>query len=192
MAHLALVSLLSACITYSNQPQLYTGSYDRKEAARTYLDIGLLRLSQQSMAEAELYLFKAYKLNQNKLTTIEAIALLYQLKQNYKKSAIWFDKALAIDKTNGRLNYNYGISLYQLKFYKRALNAFLTASRDNHYINHDMATNKTSDASRRQSLIWKNIARCYLKLGNRKAARYTLNKARQRGRNKLKKQNTDK
>ena len=157
--------ILTGCVTYTNQEKLHVSNYDNKASARIYLDLGLLRLSQQKTDEAEHYLLKAYKLDQHSLATVEAIALLHQLKQNYRESAKWFNKGLGIDKTHSRLNYNYAILLLQRQNYARAIDAFFVAVKDKHYAD--------------KAEIWENIAYSYQKLGKMKSAQMMLNKAEQ-------------
>ena len=155
--------VLTGCVTYTNEDKPYISGYDHETSTQIYLDMGLLRLLQQNTDEAEHYLLKAYKLDEHRLGTVEALALLYQLKRNYGASARWFNKALAINQTNGRINFNYGVLLFQQKHYSQAIKTFTVATKDDTY--------------RNKAEAWENIARCYRELGDAKLAQNALDKA---------------
>lgn len=150
---------LSACITYPDDQQIFdASSRTSKEAARIYLDMGLLRFSQQNMEEAEHYLIQAYQADQHapKLATLESLALLYQFRGNFKQAEYWFKQALHMKPLNGRVQYNYGVLQYQMQHYQKAKDAFVVAMQDKNY-------------AMDRSVIRQNIALCYRQMHDREA-----------------------
>ena len=148
-----VASWCAACVTYpahdaTPQQPAHQTSQTAKEVARIYLDMGLMRLAQQNQAEAEYYLLRAQQSEPDNVTAIESLALLYQLQSKYQQAEHWFSKGLQINPHHGRLHYNYGILLYQLRRYQTAKKAFLAALRDPAY------------AEKHRASIQKNIMQC--------------------------------
>jgi len=131
--------LLSACVTSEttttlNNPKGISVDFNPVAAAKTRVELALLYLQNQQIAQAKDSLDKALKYQPNNAEVLSALAYYYQ-KVNDEQNAIkTYQASLLLDPLNGNTWHNYGSFLCIKGHYQQAENAFLKAINTPDYL----------------------------------------------------------
>ncbi|OUS11174.1 type IV pilus biogenesis/stability protein PilW [Gammaproteobacteria bacterium 53_120_T64] len=104
-----------------------------KEAAETYVQLGLGYLREGERQRARFNLLKALEKDERSGAAHNGLALLFQMEGEKTLAEQHFKKAIAIQPDLTSVRYNYGLFLLRDKRYEDAEKQFLTASEDINY-----------------------------------------------------------
>ena len=104
-----------------------------KEAAETYVQLGLGYLRRGDRQRSRANLLKALERNDKSAAAHNGLALLSQLEDENELAEEHFKKAISYEPELTRVRNNYGVFLFGQKRYKDAYKQFLIASEDVSY-----------------------------------------------------------
>ena len=105
----------------------------QKEAAQTYVQLGLAYLRQGERQRARLNLLKAVEKDKRSGDAQNALALLFQMEDEPGLAEEHFKNAIRYEPEQTRFRYNYGLFLLWQKRYEDAFDEFTIASEDINY-----------------------------------------------------------
>ena len=105
----------------------------KKEAAETFVQLGLGYLRKGKRQRARLNLLKALEKDPRSADAHNALALLFQMEGENTLAEEHFEKAITYEPALTRVRYNYAAFLFRQKRYDDAEKHFLIASADINY-----------------------------------------------------------
>lgn len=128
---------LSACVS---QPT--TVSFDKQQAAKARVELGLGYLKLRNFSQAKLNFDKALSYQPDYYLVHSAFAYLYQLQGNVQQAKSSYEKAISLDKSQGDVSNNYGVFLCSQGEFARAYELFEQAlATPNYYQQADTYEN---------------------------------------------------
>jgi len=131
--------LLSACVTSEttttlNNPHAVAVDFDPVAAAQTRIELALLYLQTQQMAQAKDSLDKALQYQPNNAQALGVLAYYYQQVNDEKHAIAYYEKSLLLDPLNADTQHNYATLLCTQGDYQQAEQAFLKAINTPNYL----------------------------------------------------------
>lgn len=128
------VLALSGCVS-SNQTSINGGNFDREEAARTRMSLGLTYLQNNNYTQAKKNLDKALEFNPRSADVQYAMAYYYQLVGDNKRAEDFYEGAIDLAPENGDIANSFGAFKCQNGEYDQAKNYFFEAINNRLYAN---------------------------------------------------------
>ncbi|MDO4626363.1 MAG: type IV pilus biogenesis/stability protein PilW [Pasteurellaceae bacterium] len=157
---LLMITLLSACVSQTSQID-----FDKQQAAKARIELGLGYLNQQNFAQAKLNLDKAFHYDPNYYLVHSALAYYYQQRGDIANARAAYQKAIELDDKQGDSHNNYATFLCGQQEYAAAYQQFDLALQLPHYY--------------RQADTLENIVLCAKTQPNKKRYQESLQKLSQ-------------
>eukprot|EP01155_Anaeramoeba_flamelloides_P021206 Anaeramoba_flamelloidesa585_25.p1 GENE.a585_25~~a585_25.p1 ORF type:complete len:245 (+),score=24.10 a585_25:221-955(+) len=146
---------MSGCASQSGSTGGKQGA-EPEQAAEAYTGLGVQYLQAGNTVNAKMSLQRALSIDANYAPAYNAMALVFQVEQEYELAEEYFRKGVAADSDSAMLHNNFGAFLFARQRYQEACVELDLASRDPFY------------PQRAQTL--ENLGRCYLLSGRDTAA----------------------
>ncbi|UZE97712.1 type IV pilus biogenesis/stability protein PilW [Alkalimarinus alittae] len=143
-----LVFILSGCVTTTDSA--FSRKADEGKAVQNYIQLGLAYIQRDDFEKARANIGRALEIDSDSSEAYAALGLLYQQQAENELAEEHFKKAIKLDAKNTRGRTFYASFLYRVERYSEALEQFELAGTDTDYP--------------RRSVIFINVAQCYLKL----------------------------
>lgn len=121
---------LSACVSQSN-----VMNFDKQQAAKARVELGLGYLNQQNPVQAKLNLDKAFSYAPDYYLTHSALAYFYQQQGDIEQAKRFYLSAIEQDSNQGDVFNNYGALLCSQGEFALARQQFQRALDTSHYYN---------------------------------------------------------
>jgi len=131
---IAAVVFLAGCVSNS-QPGSYNSNFDRQEAAKTRMSLGLTYLKNNNYKQAKVNLDQALEYDPRSAEVNYAIAYYYQLVGDAKRADDLYQTAMSLAPNNGDIANSYGAFKCQDGDYEGAKEYFLKAVSNQQYAN---------------------------------------------------------
>ena len=132
----ALVAALASTGCVSNDPSgVYGGNFDREEAAKTRMSLGLTYLQNNNYSQAKKNLDKALEFNPRSADVQYAMAYYYQLVGDNQRAESFYEAAIDLAPNNGDIANSYGAFKCQNGQYEQAKTYFFDAINNRLYSN---------------------------------------------------------
>jgi type IV pilus assembly protein PilF len=132
----ALVAALATTGCVSNDPSgTYGGNFDREEAAKTRMSLGLTYLQNNNYSQAKKNLDKALEFNPRSADVQYAMAYYYQLVGDNQRAETYYEAAIDLSPNNGDIANSYGAFKCQNGQYEQAKAYFFDAINNRLYSN---------------------------------------------------------
>ena len=131
---IAAVVFLAGCVSNS-QPGSYNSNFDRQEAAKTRMSLGLTYLKNNNYKQAKVNLDQALEYDPRSAEVNYAIAYYYQLVGDVKRADDLYQTAMSLAPYNGDIANSYGAFKCQDGDYEGAKEYFLKAVSNQQYAN---------------------------------------------------------
>lgn len=131
---IAAAVLLTGCVSHS-QLGNYDENFDRQEAARTRMSLGLTYLKNNNYTQAKVNLDRALEFDPRSAEVHYAIAYYYQLVGEALRAEESYETALELAPNNGDIANSYGAFKCQNGSYEGAKTYFLKAINNRQYAN---------------------------------------------------------
>ena len=128
------VLALSGCVS-SNQTSINGGNFDREEAARTRMSLGLTYLQNNNYTQAKKNLDKALEFNPRSADVQYAMAYYYQLVGDIQRAEDFYEGAIDLAPENGDIANSFGAFKCQNGQYEQAKAYFFEAINNRLYAN---------------------------------------------------------
>lgn len=128
------VLALSGCVS-SNQTSINGGNFDREEAARTRMSLGLTYLQNNNYTQAKKNLDKALEFNPRSADVQYAMAYYYQLVGDTQRAEDFYKGAIDLAPDNGDISNSFGAFKCQNGQYEQAKAYFFEAINNRLYAN---------------------------------------------------------
>lgn len=128
------VLVLSGCVS-SNQSSINGGNFDREEAARTRMSLGLTYLQNNNYTQAKKNLDKALEFNPRSADVQYAMAYYYQLVGDIQRAEDFYEGAIDLAPENGDIANSFGAFKCQNGQYEQAKAYFFEAINNRLYAN---------------------------------------------------------
>lgn len=158
---LVICSLLSACVTTTNQRPL--GKPDPEKALSQYTELAVRYIQQGKTTEAKKPLQRAMEINPNSADVHNAYAMLFQVEGDYDLADNYYRTALKLESDNTRIRNNYAAFLFQRERYPEACENLELATRDAYY--------------EKRAAVYENLGVCYMELDKDKEALSAFDRA---------------
>jgi len=159
-----LVISLSACVSQPRDPSFKgAGAFDRVEAAKTRVSLGLTYLQNGNFAQAKFNLDKALEFAPRDGQAHFAMAFYYQQVEEFERAEDSYEEALTFSKNDPDVLNSYGAFLCQRGNYDKAKGYFLQAVDDRNYVS--------------SAETYENLALCSQSQGNKQEAIQYFNSA---------------
>jgi len=148
----SLVSLLLAAALVSGCASQSTGSVgaqrgESEEAVEAYTGLGLQYLQAGNTVNAKMSLQRALSINDDYAPAYNAMALVFQVEQEYGLAEDYFRKAIAADADSAMVHNNFGAFLFARQRYQEACEELNRATLDPFY--------------QQRAQAFENLGRCY-------------------------------
>ncbi len=147
---LLAAALVSGCASQPGSTGGMQGS-EPEEAVEAYTGLGVQYLQAGNTVNAKMSLQRALSIDADYAPAYNAMALVFQIEQEYGLAEEYFRKGVAADPDSAMLHNNFGAFLFARQRYQEACVQLDLASRDPFY------------PQRAQAL--ENLGRCYLLIG---------------------------
>lgn len=131
---IAAVILLAGCVTQSSSGN-YSSDFDRQEAAKTRMSLGLTYLKNNNYTQAKINLDRALEYDPQSGDVHYALAYYYQLVGENARADESYKTALKLASDNGDIANSYGAFKCQNGDYEGAKRYFLRAINNRQYAN---------------------------------------------------------
>ncbi|WP_346992864.1 type IV pilus biogenesis/stability protein PilW [Alteromonas gracilis] len=132
----ALVAVLATTGCVSNDPSgAYGGNFNREEAAKTRMSLGLTYLQNNNYSQAKKNLDKALEFNPRSADVQYAMAYYYQLVGDNQRAETYYEAAIDLSPNNGDIANSYGAFKCQNGQYEQAKAYFFDAINNRLYSN---------------------------------------------------------
>lgn len=132
----ALVAALATTGCVSSDPSnAYSGNFDREDAAKTRMSLGLTYLQNNNYTQAKKNLDKALEFNPRSADVQYAMAYYYQLVGDIPRAESYYEAAIDLAPNNGDIANSYGAFKCQNGQYKQAKDYFFAAINNRLYAN---------------------------------------------------------
>ena len=150
-----LVAMVSGCAS-DDSSGLVAAPADRAKQVDALVQLGVGYLKTGEYARAKDNLNKALRLDSHSAAAHNALALVFQLEQEYDQAAIQFKLALRYKPTFTRARNNYGAFLFSQGKYQDAIEQLKIATGDQYYDE--------------RPTVFENLGISYLKINDKQAA----------------------
>lgn len=132
----AMVAALATTGCVSSDPSnAYSGNFDREDAAKTRMSLGLTYLQNNNYTQAKKNLDKALEFNPRSADVQYAMAYYYQLVGDIPRAESYYEAAIDLAPNNGDIANSYGAFKCQNGQYKQAKDYFFAAINNRLYAN---------------------------------------------------------
>ncbi len=155
--------LLGGCASSPSTPG--SGPQTQEDArVKTLVDLGTGYLRQGEYARAKEHLNRALSIDSRSATAHNALALVFQLEQEYEIAETHFKAALrANSEASTKVRNNYGAFLFELGRYDDAIRQLEIASEDRYYTS--------------RPTVFENLGVSYLRIGDARQAEAAFERA---------------
>lgn len=130
---IAVMMLLTGCVSQSQSPGSANGNFDMREAARTRISLGLTYLQNGNYSQAKMNLDKALEFAPRMADTHYSLAYYYQLVEENERAAEAYNNAMKLAPRNADIANSYGAFLCQINRFEEAQSYFLKAVNSQQY-----------------------------------------------------------
>ncbi len=135
IALLTLVLFMAGCVSQSQLGQQYGDDFDREEAAKTRISLGLTYLKNGDYQQAKANLDRALAFAPRLADAHYSLAYYYQLVEENQRAEQAYQAAMDLAPDNATIANSYGAFLCQTGQYDAAKNYFLKAVNSQQYAN---------------------------------------------------------
>ena len=135
IALLTLVIFMAGCVSQSQPGNRYNDNFDRQEAAKTRISLGLTYLKNGSYSQAKANLDKALEFAPRMADAHYSLAYYYQLVGENQRAEDAYQSAMDLAPRNADIANSYGAFLCQTGRYDDAKSYFLKAVNSQRYSN---------------------------------------------------------
>ncbi|MCU7555682.1 type IV pilus biogenesis/stability protein PilW [Alteromonas sp. ASW11-19] len=135
IALLALMLFMSGCVSQSQLGQQYGDDFDREEAAKTRISLGLTYLKNGDYQQAKANLDRALAFAPRLADAHYSLAYYYQLVEENQRAEEAYQAAMDLAPDNATIANSYGAFLCQTGQYDSAKRYFLKAVNSQQYAN---------------------------------------------------------
>ncbi len=160
---LLVIQGLAGCVTETNDP--LAQNRDPEKAARAYVEAATMYMQRGKMDHANRTLTRAQEIAPDDPAVNNALALFYSIEGNDEQIEKHFKMALSEDPDFSPARNNYAAYLYEQGHYEHAIEQLERVTKDYRYP--------------RRFKAYENLGICYLRVGNKDAAKESFNRALQ-------------
>lgn len=133
IALLALIVFMAGCVSQSQPGNRYNDNFDRQEAAKTRISLGLTYLKNGNYSQAKANLDKALEFAPRMADAHYSLAYYYQLVGENQRAEDAYQNAMDLAPRNADIANSYGAFLCQTGRYDDAKSYFLKAVNSQRY-----------------------------------------------------------